>query len=71
MKKCEVLNDTVIACLKGSIVMVSDKTYELARHKLKPVDVKKEEKVVVKEVETRVETDIETPELPKKKTRKK
>lgn len=71
MKKCEVLQDTVIACQKGSIVMVSDKTYELARHKLKPVDEKKEEKVVVKEVETRVETDIETPETPKKKTRKK
>lgn len=53
--------------------MVSDKTYELARHKLKPVDEVKKEKVSVevKEVETRVETDIETPELPKKKTRKK
>ena len=55
MKKCEVLVDTVIACQKGSIVMVSDKTYELARHKLKAIeDVKKAEKKepIVQEIET-------------------
>jgi hypothetical protein len=72
MKKCEVLQDTVISVLKGSIVMVSDKQYELKRHKLKPVEeVKKVEKPVVKEIETREEKAIETPELPKEKKSKK
>ena len=35
--KCEVLNDTVIAIQKGSIVIVSEKQYELARKVLKPI----------------------------------
>lgn len=75
MKKCEVLVDTVIACQKGSIVMVSDKTFNLARHKLKEVEeVKKAVKpsVEIQEIETREEKKIETAELPKaKKTKKK
>ena len=44
MRKCEVLNDTVIAIKKGSIVLVDDKQYELARKVLKPVTENKEEK---------------------------
>ena len=58
MKKCEVLTDTALAVLKGSIVLVNDKQYELARRVLKPV----EEKVVKEE---------KVQELPKKETRKK
>lgn len=61
MKKCELLQNAVIACEKGSIVMVSDKQYELARRVLKPI-----EKADKKEV---VET--EEVEAPKKETRKK
>lgn len=45
MRKCEVLNDTVIAIKKGSIVLVDDKQFELARKVLKPVTEEKEEKV--------------------------
>jgi hypothetical protein len=44
MRKCEVLNDTVIAIKKGSIVLVDDKQFELARKVLKPVTEEKEEK---------------------------
>lgn len=69
MKKCEVLQDTVIKVLKGSTVIVNDKTFELAKSKLKPLDVKKE--VKVQEVETREEKEIEMPEEPKKRNRKK
>lgn len=72
MKKCEVLQDTVISVLKGSIVMVSDRQYELKRNKLKPIEeVKKVEKPVPQEVETREEKGIETAELPKPKKAKK
>ena len=35
--KCEVLNDTVIAIQKGSIVFVTDRQFELARKVLKPI----------------------------------
>lgn len=38
MRKCEVLNDTVIAIKKGSIVIVDDRQFELARKNLKPVE---------------------------------
>ena len=38
MRKCEVLNDTAIAIKKGSIVIVDDRQYELARKNLKPID---------------------------------
>lgn len=63
MLKCEVLNDTVIAIKKGSIVIVDDKQFELAKKHLKPI----------KEEEKKVEVQqIETAELPKaRKTRKK
>ena len=72
MKKCEVLCNTVIAVQKGSIVIVDDRQYEHARHKLKPVEeVKKVEKPAPQEVETREEKAIETPELPKPKKAKK
>lgn len=66
MKKCEVLVDTVIRVSKGSIVMVSDKQFELAKSKLKPVEIKKEVKAEV--IETR-EIDDEMPK--KKQSRKK
>ena len=72
MKKCEVLCDTVIAVQKGSIVIVSDRQYEHARNKLKPIEeVKKAEKPSNQEVETR-EEKVESAPLPKeKKTKKK
>lgn len=64
MKKYEVLVDTVINVKKGSIVIVSDKQFELKRNKLKPLDDKKEVKEVkVEEIETRVLDD----EQPKRK----
>ena len=73
MKKCEVLCNTVIAVQKGSIVIVDDRQYEHARHKLKPLEeVKKAEKPIAQEIETREAKVIETAELPKvKKTKKK
>lgn len=37
MVKCEVLQDSVIAIAKGSIVLVSERQYELARRVLKPI----------------------------------
>lgn len=37
MIKCEVLNDCVIAIGKGSVVLVNEKQYELARRNLKPI----------------------------------
>ena len=47
MLKCEVLNDTAIAIKKGSIVLVDEKQFELARKVLKPItEEKKEEKAV-------------------------
>lgn len=61
MRKCEVLNDTVIAVKKGSIVIVEDKQFELAKKHLKPIEMGSAE----------VEK-IETAELPKaRRTRKK
>ena len=61
MLKCEVLNDTVIAIKKGSIVIVDEKQFELAKKHLKPVEESKKEVPAV-----------ETAELPKaRKTRKK
>ena len=73
MKKCEVLDNTVIAVGKGSIVIVSDRQYELARNKLKPIDVKKEEPKVVEAKEDEIEIKpIEESVQPKaQKTRKK
>ncbi len=73
MKKCEVLEDCLIAIGKGSIVNVSDRQYELARKKLKLVEVKKEEVKVEPKAEVVEEVQpIETATQPKaKKTRKK
>lgn len=62
MKKCEVLSDCVVAILKGSVVYVNDKQYELARKVLKPIS---EEKAKA------TEKVVETAEMPKKETRKK
>lgn len=59
MKKCEVLNDTVIQVLKGSIVLVSDRQYELARRVLKPIE--------LKEKDTEVSVSIPVKETRKKK----
>lgn len=42
MRKCEVLNDTVIAVKKGSIVIVEDKQFELAKKHLKPIEIEGE-----------------------------
>jgi len=39
MVKCEVLENCVISIQKGSIVNVSDEQFELARTKLKRVDI--------------------------------
>lgn len=58
--KCEVLSNCVIAIEKGSVVIVSEKQYELARKVLKPIENKKSEKV--EDVK-----DIETATLPKTK----
>lgn len=70
MLKCEVLDNCVIAVGKGSIVNVSERQFELARKKLKPVTLeKKSEEEKVEKIE---EVKVETAELPKaKQTRKK
>jgi hypothetical protein len=60
MLKCEVLDNTVLAIGKGSIVYVSERQFNLARKVLKPIN--EEEK----KVEATVSVDI-----PKKETRKK
>lgn len=44
MKKCEVVASATLAVEKGSIVIVSDKQYELARRVLKPVEVAEKKK---------------------------
>ena len=49
MLKCEVLQDTVLAIKKGSIVLVDVKQFELARKVLKPVEIKTEAKAEAKE----------------------
>lgn len=43
MIKCEVLKDCVIAICRGSIVLVNERQYELARKVLKPITEKVEE----------------------------
>ena len=48
MRKCEVLNDTVIAVKKGSIVIVEDRQFELARKHLKPINEEASEEVLPK-----------------------
>lgn len=49
MRKCEVLNDTVIAVKKGSIVIVEDKQFELAKKNLKPIGVNEAEAPTVEQ----------------------
>lgn len=44
MVKCEVMQDTVLAIKKGSVVLVEDRQYELARKVLKPVQDKPKKK---------------------------
>ena len=44
MKKCEVLKDTTLSIKAGSIVLVEDRQYELARRVLKPVEKPAEKK---------------------------
>ena len=58
MLKCEVLQDTVLSIGKGSVVLVSEKQFELARKVLKPVEIKTEAKAEA--VETRTEKAKET-----------
>lgn len=43
MIKCEVLEDTAMSIGKGSIVLVSEKQFELARRVLKPLNEHKAE----------------------------
>lgn len=61
MVRCEVLQDGVITILKGSIVYVSERQYELARRILKPI---LEEKADIL-------TEVKATEEQPKKTRKK
>lgn len=50
MVRCEVLQDTVLAIKKGSVVLVDERQFELARRILKPVaDKPKETKKKTKE----------------------
>ena len=73
MKKCEVLDNCLIAVGKGSIVYVSDRQYEIGRKKLKLVEEKKEEPKAEPKEEVKAEVkSVETAVQPKaKKTRKK
>ena len=66
MVKCEVLEDTVISVGKGSIVYVSERQFQLARNKLKPV-LLPEEKAEVKDEEKKAEVKP----IEKRKTTKK
>lgn len=52
MVKCEVLTDTALAVKKGSIVLVDEKQFELAKRVLKPVDMPQAE-APVKEKRTK------------------
>lgn len=72
MKKCEVLVERVSLTVgKGSVVIVDDKQFELAKSFLKPLDIKKE----VKQEEVKEIRDLEEPleekEVKSKKTKKK
>lgn len=40
MKKYEVTSDVTLTCLKGSIVIISDKQYEVVRKVIKPLPLK-------------------------------
>ena len=43
MIKCEVLDKTSLVIEKGSVVLVDERQFELARRVLKPVELKKAE----------------------------
>lgn len=69
MKKCEVLVDRVSLVVgKGSIVLVDDKQFELARNFIKPIDLPKPKEV--KEVEIKDNQESVVEEKPKKKSKK-
>lgn len=71
MKKCEVLDNCLIAVGKGSIVYISDRQYEIARKKFKLVEEKKKEEKPEEVKPVEEVKPIETAALPKaKKTRK-
>lgn len=71
MKKCEVLVERIsLTVNKGSVVIVDDKQFEVAKKFLKPLDIREPKKV--EEVETRedkeeVEEEIKTTKKSKKK----
>jgi len=66
MRKCEVLTERVSLIVnKGSIVLVDEKQFELARNFLKPVDIKAEAKPVNVEAREEIVED-----KPKKKSKK-
>lgn len=63
MKKCEVIVDAATLVVgKGSVVIVSDKQWELARAYLKPID----EKKAVKEEKADVVEEIKEEKKSKK-----
>jgi len=66
MVKCEVLQDTVLAIKKGSMVIVDESQYNLAKKVLKPLA---EPKKAV-EIEISEKPEIETATI-KKKSKKK
>ena len=70
MKKCEVLDNCLIAIGKGSIVYVSDRQYNLARGKLKLVEEKKESPKVEEKPIEEVKPIEEAVQPKAKKTRK-
>lgn len=61
--KCEVLKDSVLHIQKGSIVLVSERQYELARRVLKPINEAKAE------AEAEVKAEEEEPKKAKKKAK--
>lgn len=73
MKKCEVLVDRVsLVVSKGSIVIVDDRQYEIAKGFLKPTEMAKEVKHEVKEVREDIveEQPLEKEEKPKRRKKK-
>lgn len=60
MRKVEVLNDCLLAVKKGSIVLVDERQFEMARRVLKPVEIEVKKEPV----------EIETAERPKKRKKK-
>lgn len=71
MKKCEVLVERIsLTVNKGSVVVVDDKQFEVAKKFLKPLDIiepKKVEEVETREDKEEVEEEIKTTKKSKKK----